>query len=183
MCSFLFMSSDSNARFSFHAFFFHLCSKENMCCSSTKKCSQSERFFCLYKYIDCVSTLFGSNISIRPILIRVELDNDDAFNTWLHNRRPQHRIRSKREEFHFNYGLLYHDACSLNLNFENTTALQTIISGDMWAVEIKPKQGWNICTLPEWVLDLFEISNELRDKCRYCAMQHLKVILCRIYFI
>lgn len=108
--------------------------------------------------------------------MRVEFCNVDAFNTWLHNRRPRHRIQSKRDDFEFDYGLLYHDACSLNLYLESTRAFQvTTISDNMWAVEIKPKQGWNICTLPEWILDLLAISHDLRNKCRFCAMQHLKV--------
>lgn len=44
------------------------------------------------------------------------------------------------------------------------------------AIELKPKQGWNICALQdEWLLELLGISKELRNKCRFCAMQYLKV--------
>lgn len=84
-----------------------------------------------------------------------------------------HRKRSQGDGFDFDYGLLYHDACSLNLNLESTSTAWA----DVLAVEIKPKQGWNICALPEWLLlDLFEINHGVRNKCRFCAMQHLKVV-------
>lgn len=133
----------------------------------------------MYKYIDRVSTLFGRNISRRPILVRIEFCNADPFNIWLHRHRPMHRIQTtttKSDDFDFDYGLLYHDACSLNLNLESTTRFGAWCT-DVLAVEIKPKQGWNICTLPDWLLDLFKISHGLRNKCRFCAMQHLKVVV------
>lgn len=79
-----------------------------------------------------------------------------------------------RNDFDFDYGLLYHDACSLNINLENMNAFRMQFC-DVFAVEIKPKQGWSLCSLPEWVLELFEISNGLPNKCRFCAMQHMKV--------
>lgn len=160
---------------SFHAFLFLILfsffSKQNICRSTTKECYQSERIFYVYKYIDRVSTLFGRNISSsRPLLVRIEFSNVDAFDIWLHNHRPLHRIEAKNDDF--DYGLLYHDACSLSL--ENTTNLQAY--DDVLAIEIKPKQGWDICTLPDFVLQIFEINHCLRDKCRFCAMQHLKVV-------
>ncbi|XP_055295906.1 inositol-pentakisphosphate 2-kinase [Sitodiplosis mosellana] len=168
-------------------------SKQNICRAETAKEYgwQNERIFYVYKYIDRVSTLFGPNISSRPILVRIEFCNVDSFDTWLHNHRPLHRIQSmmitmtptKRDDFDFDYGLLYHDACSLNLNLESVAMPRNISSnsginissGDVLAVEIKPKQGWDICALPEWLLELFEIGHGVRNKCRFCAMQHLKV--------
>lgn len=149
-------------------------------CRSTakeKECRQNGRIFYVYKYIDHVSKLFGRNISDRPILVRIEFCNVDAFNVWLHKHRPAHRIQQHSpNDFDFDYGLLYHDACSLNLNFESirVSALEAQ-RADVFAVEIKPKQGWNICSLPEWILELFEISHGLQSKCRFCAMQYLKV--------
>lgn len=158
---------------------FRIFSKQNICRKTAKECWQNERIFYVYKYIDRVSTLFGPNISSSPILVRIEFCNVDAFDIWLHNHRPLHRIQTttmKRDDFDFDYGLLYHDACSLNLNLESVTMLG--FSNDVLAVEIKPKQGWDICSLPEWLLELFEISHDVRNKCRFCAMQHLKVVLC-----
>ena len=175
-------------------FFFiaNIFSKQNICRTETaKECGwQNERIFYVYKYIDRVSTLFGPSVSSRPILVRIEFCNVDAFNIWLHNHRPLHRIQStkattKRDDFDFDYGLLYHDACSLNLNLESIPMVRNITSNssssgsaDVLAVEIKPKQGWDICALPEWLLELFEISYDVRNKCRFCAMQHLKVGFC-----
>lgn len=130
----------------------------------------------MYKYIAGVSTLFGcrSNISTQPILVRIEFTNIDAFNEWLHNHRPIHRIQSlplHKDHFIFDYGLLYHDACSLRFG-----TMETIVCrDDVLAVEIKPKQGWNICTLPESLLKLMEIGTGVRNRCRFCAMQYLKV--------
>lgn len=172
-------------------------SKQNICRATAKECWQNERIFYVYKYIDRVSTLFGPNISTRPILVRIEFCNVDAFDIWLHNHRPLHRIQpstktmttTKGDDFDFDYGLLYHDACSLNLNLESVATLRTIGSrnrighDDVLAVEIKPKQGWDICTLPEWLLELFEISDGVLNKCRFCAMQHLKVAFFSCYTI
>lgn len=156
--------------------FFLDCSTQNICRSTAKECRQNERIFYVYEYIDRVSKLFGGNLSSRPILVRIEFcRNVDAFNVWLHNHRPMLRIQQHgRNDFDFDYGLLYHDACSLNINLESMNAVRMQFC-DVFAVEIKPKQGWPLCSLPEWVLELFEISNGLRNKCRFCAMQHLKV--------
>ncbi|XP_031622852.1 inositol-pentakisphosphate 2-kinase [Contarinia nasturtii] len=155
-------------------------SKQNICRSTAKECSKNKSIFYVYKYIDRVSKLFGQNIASRPILVRIEFCNVDAFMYWLHNRRPVHRIQAtskKRDDFDFDYGLLYHDACSLNLNLESSMPwFRTYCDAALLAVEIKPKQGWNICTeLSEWLLELFQIGLGLRNKCRYCAMQHQKV--------
>lgn len=121
--------------------------------------------------------MFGrrSNISTRPILVRIEFANIDAFTEWLHNRRPNHRIQSPlhKDHFIFEYGLLYHDACSLR--FSSMESIVRVVGDDVLAVEIKPKQGWNICTLPESLLNLMEIGTDVRDRCRFCAMQYLKV--------
>lgn len=126
-------------------------------------------------YIDWVSELFGPNSSY-PSLVQIEFSDIDAFNVWLHNQRPQNRIEllEQRDNFHFNYGFLYHDACSLNLKCLSSSSIQPGIS-DVLAVEIKPKQGWNICTLPEWLLDKLGVHHDLRNTCRFCAMQFLKV--------
>lgn len=122
--------------------------------------------------------MFGcrSNISTRPILVRIEFTNIDAFNAWLHNHRPIHRIQSlplHKDHFSFDFGLLYHDACSL----PSFSPMETNSGGggDVLAVEIKPKQGWNICALPESLLKLMEIETDVRNRCRFCAMQYLKV--------
>lgn len=148
------------------------------------ECSQNERIFYVYKYIAGVSTLFGcrSNISTRPILVRIEFTNIDAFNEWLYNHRPIHRIQSPQAHkghFIFDHGLLYHDACSLRFDTLESIVCSVGIGGDVGedvlAVEIKPKQGWNICTLPESLLKLMEIGTDVRNRCRFCAMQHLKV--------
>lgn len=162
-----------------NCFCFSSCSQANICHSAAKECWQSQRIFHVYKYIDCVSTLFGRNISFCPILVRIEFCNVDAFDLWLHNHRPLHRIGSQKDNFDFDYGLLYDDAASSKIPFES-------ITGDVLAVEIKPKQGWPMCSLPEWMLDLFKISHDMRGKCRFCAMQHLKVgqlFICNIFLL
>lgn len=167
----------------FHLSFFFVftsCSKQNICRSTAEEeCWRNERIFYVYKYIDRVSTLFGPNTSSRPILVRIEFCNVNAFDVWLKLCRPMHRIELQGDGFDFDFGLLYHDACSLNLNLESTATAWT----DVLAVEIKPKQGWNICTLPEWLLDLFEINHDVRNKCRFCAMQHLKVVFLFIFIL
>lgn len=119
--------------------------------------------------------MFEQHLSCQPILVRIEFHNADAFNCWLHNLRPLHRINQYSEDsFDFEYGLLYRDACSLKMNLESMKLLQSM-DYDVFAVEIKPKQGWNICLLSESMLNLFGIDESMRDKCRFCAMQYLKV--------
>lgn len=152
---------------------------QNICQSTAanvpaQECLQNERIFYVYKYIASVSTLFGlrSNISTRPILVRIEFINIDAFNEWLHNHRPIHR--RTQDHFVFDYGLLYHDACDLPTKSIET--FRATSSDDVLSVEIKPKQGWNICTLPESLLKLMEIDCDVvQNCCRFCAMQYLKV--------
>lgn len=143
--------------------------------ATVEECSQNERIFYVYKYIAGVTTLFGrSIISTRPTLVRIEFTNIDAFNKWLHNHRPIHRMQSPSQcdQFIFDYGLLYHDACSLRLS---SMKIVDVVGDDVLAVEIKPKQGWNICTLPESLLQLMGIGINVRNRCRFCAMQYLKV--------
>lgn len=142
--------------------------------SSSTKNWRDDRIFYAYKYIDCVSTLFEPNSS-RPFLVRIEVGNIQAFNEWLHSQRPPNRIESleKRDEFDFTHGLLYHDACYFHSNLPISVHSEM---SNILAVEIKPKQGWNICTLPEWLLDRFGIHRDLRNKCRFCAMQFSKVV-------
>lgn len=142
------------------------------------ECLQNERIFYVYKYIVSVSALFGvrSNISTRPILVRIEFTNIDAFNEWLHNHRPIHRRTQSqlhKDHFVFDYGLLYHDACYLRTKSIETLGIP--LSDHVLSVEIKPKQGWNICTLPESLLKLMEIGCDAQNRCRFCAMQYLKV--------
>lgn len=160
-------------------FYFFFDRDQNICHSTAKECWRNERIFYVYKYIGCVSTLFGVHISKRPILVRIEFSNIDAFRVWLQNCRPLHRLNANmlkhQHAFDFDYGLLYHDACSLKFNMDPAIASQTGYDNVM-AIEIKPKQGWNICTLPEWLLEMFGISHGLRDRCRFCAMQYFKVI-------
>lgn len=86
--------------------------------------------------------------------------------------RPRQRIKSLNsiDHFEFKYGLLSHDACSLNI--ERPIPSETV---DTLAVEIKPKQGWNICSLQEDLRELLGISGDLRNKCRFCVMQYLKI--------
>lgn len=139
---------------------------------------QNERIFYVYKYIATVSALFGfrSTISTQPILVRIEFTNIDAFNEWLHNHRPIHRRTQSQlnaDHFVFDYALLYHDACYLRSSPMGT--IDSPIGRDVLAVEIKPKQGWNICTLPESLLKLMDIGSDVQNRCRFCAMQYLKV--------
>lgn len=104
--------------------------------------------------------------------MRVEFDNIHSFNAWLHLYRPRQRVESLNsiDRFEFNYGLLSHDACNLNVERHiQSEAVNTL------AVEIKPKQGWNLCLLPDDLLELLGISGDVRNKCRYCAMQYLKI--------
>lgn len=147
--------------------------------AKVQECSQNERIFYVYKYIAGVSPLFAcrSNISTRPILVRIEFSNTDAFNVWLHNHRPIHRIQSlplHKDHFSFDFGLLYHDACSLRFSPMEPNVCKTR-GDDVLAVEIKPKQGWDICALPESLLKLMEIETDVGNRCRFCAMQYLKV--------
>lgn len=151
-------------------------SEENSCCSTMGQHNEShKRIFPVYKYSASISALFERNFSTHPILVRLEFHNASAFNIWLHNRRPLHRIRQHDAEdsFDFEHGLLYRDACSLKINLESTKLLQS--PGNVIAVEIKPKQGWNICALSGSLLNLFGIDEPVRVKCRFCAMQFLKV--------
>lgn len=137
-----------------------------------------ERFFYVYKYINNVSPLFGPNLSDRAILVRCEFLNVDAFSVWLQNRRPIHRIESNEKDLHFEYGLLYRDACTLNIindNNKQSTLAATIESNVVFSVEIKPKQGWNICQLSTPLLQLLGIDESGELKCRFCTMQYLKV--------
>lgn len=137
---------------------------------------QPERIFYVYKYINNVSPLFGPNLSDRAILVRIEFNNVDAFNVWLHNRRPIHRIESDEKDLHFEYGLLYRDACTLIINYNKQPILPTIIDSNVvFSVEIKPKQGWNICRLSSALLQLLGIDDSGKSKCRFCTMQYLKV--------
>lgn len=109
------------------------------------KILKDKRIFYVFKYIDCVSKLFG-NISSRPILVRIQFCNLDAFTKWLQICRPIHRIQpnttTERVGFDFDYGLLYHDACSLNLKTKSSIPwLRSVRDAALLAVEIKPKQG------------------------------------------
>lgn len=154
-------------------FLFLFCSsKQNICHSTAKEYLRAERIFYVYAYISRVSALFGQNLSSQPNLVRIKFHNVNAFNEWLYNRRPSHRINhSKNDDFQFEYGLLYHDACSIPNELLHSN--DTIV----FAVEIKPKQGWNICRKSDSLLQLLGIGKNVRTKCRFCAMQYLKVIL------
>lgn len=127
-----------------------------------------------------------SGISTRPILVRIEIENIDTFNEWLHNHRPNHRLKSPQQQDHFvfNYGLLYHDACCMRLSSVETQQIahqstasicNEIAANNVLSVEIKPKQGWNICRLPESLLKLMDIQSDVQNRCRFCTMQYLKV--------
>lgn len=151
-------------------------SEQNSCSPTTAHNDDSyKRIFHVYKYSASTSALFERNFSTHPILVRLEFHNASAFDVWLHNRRPLNRIRqhTAEEHFDFEHGLLYRDACSLKINLESTKLLHT--AGDVIAVEIKPKQGWNICSLSGSLLNLLGIDEPRRLKCRFCAMQFLKV--------
>ncbi|KAJ6598784.1 Inositol-pentakisphosphate 2-kinase, partial [Pseudolycoriella hygida] len=77
------------------------------------------------------------------------------------------------KEVRCKYGLLYPDVAylpkSLNQNqFENMT------KKDTFCIEIKPKQGWTLVKCNPNPFPDIHLTNI--DKCRYCAMQHWKVI-------
>lgn len=153
-------------------------SGQNICHSTAPEESlQPERIFYVYKYINSVSPLFGPNLSDRANLVRIEFHNVNAFNVWLHNRRPIHRIESNKKDLHFEYGLLYRDACTLiiNDNKQQPILSTAIDSNVVFSVEIKPKQGWNICRLSTALLQLLGIDESGKSKCRFCTMQYLKV--------
>lgn len=159
------------------------CSEQNSCCSSlnTTTMAQNEshkRIFHVYKYSASMSALFECNFSTPPILVQLEFHNGSAFNEWLHNRRPQQRIQQydTKDGFDFEFGLLYRDACTPKLELESAVQSVRRSPGDVITVEIKPKQGWNICSLSGSMLDLLGIVEPVQmKKCRFCAMQCLKV--------
>lgn len=72
------------------------------------------------------------------------------------------------------YGLLENDAALLLaedlMNLPNDS-----LPIDTFSVEIKPKQGWSI--LDSNILQLFNINVDNLKKCRFCAMQFLKVFI------
>lgn len=123
--------------------------------------------------------MFGPNLSCRPIFVRIEFQHVNAFNKWLQNHRPQHRIDHNKKDFQFVYGLLYPDA-SIHLNFKAEQISSTLSYNDnvVFGIEIKPKQGWNICMQSNSLLNLFGIDANGKNKCRFCAMQYLKVKCC-----
>lgn len=135
-----------------------------------------QRISYVYNYIRWVSPLFGPNVASQPRLVKIDIDNKESFNAWLYIQRPNNRKKSSHSVFEFNYGLLYQDACILKSNLRCTKF-------DVFAVEIKPKQGWNITSLEETVLRLFGIDGTVNDKCRFCAMQYAKIKIGKTQFI
>lgn len=72
------------------------------------------------------------------------------------------------------YGLLESDAAFVQIHPSSNSQFNS--SNDIYSIEIKPKQGW---PLDANTLKLLNIDECNVMKCRYCAMQYLKVnIIC-----
>lgn len=117
-----------------------------------------------------MSPLVGESFASPPSLVANEISNLDAFHVWLQSQRPALRIKPTDNEFTFNVGLLCWDACALKSNGDRKPS-----ATDVFAVEIKPKQGWDIKLLDNRTLKLFEIDESVSDKCRFCALQFIKL--------
>lgn len=70
------------------------------------------------------------------------------------------------------YGLLENDAALLSLD-SMPLCDSFAYYCDTYSIEIKPKQGWSI--LQSNILRLFNVNRKIARKCRFCAMQYLKV--------
>lgn len=138
--------------------------------TSIDESTGSQSIFYVHEYIKSVSPLFGPNFTSRPSLAKIEISDLDSFNAWLNSQRPSSRKKSKENGFDFSFGLLYRDACTLKL-YKNHIFSDT----DVYAVEIKPKQGWHIASLSDSLLKLYGVEESVRHMCRFCAMQYVKI--------
>lgn len=155
---------------------FILFSRLDVCAFDTSKL---ENIFYVHSYIKTISKLFGPNISIPPTLVLVEIKDENVFFQWLDHLRPINRKLSQPTNLRIKYGLLYPDAAALQFQNSIANSILTLPSykSNIFSIEIKPKQGWNINELPDTLLNQCGISTSKKSiqKCRFCSMQYLKV--------
>lgn len=102
-----------------------------------------------------------------PKYVRVDVKGKKNFVNFLTTHRPLDRQAAHGNSFPIRCGLLSPDA----------TILDDDSSAPSYSIEIKPKQGWHIRDLRPNVLERIGIENCDVRKCRFCAMQYLKVKL------
>lgn len=120
---------------------------------------------CVLKYIDAIAKLIGVEFVDLPKVVKVEIKYAENFVKFLAEKRPQERQKVHGNNFRVEYGLLNNDAAFLR-NCEEMRS---------YSIEIKPKQGWHLKDLPLEARETLGYDSSKSLKCRFCAMQYLKV--------
>lgn len=121
----------------------------------------------MFRYITAFSKLLGEEFADRPRCVRIHVDGKESLVEHLAAARPQARQKIHGNSFDIRFGLLTADAVFL-ANSRNRVS---------YSLELKPKQGWHLKHLPPDARTLLGYDESASGKCRFCAMQYLKVSL------
>lgn len=119
----------------------------------------------VFEYINVISKLIGEEFVDQPKCVQINVNGKENFMNFLTENRPQERQKAHGNSFDIDFGLLNNDAAFL----------QNDIAAYTYSIELKPKQGWHLKELPFEIQNLLGYEDSLSDKCRFCAMQYLKV--------
>lgn len=108
----------------------------------------------------------------QPKCVEINVNGIENFINFLAANRPLERQQIHGNSFQIDYGLLNNDAAFL----------QNDIAACSYSIELKPKQGWHLNELPFEIKQLLGYDKAISDKCRFCAMQYLKVIFFFVSF-